>query len=268
MHRPLQFTNILILLSCFTFISCNDRNRTIYENTNGQLIKKTITQHGSCVVIQQLNADSIPNGVCKVLIDNTLMDYGVFKNGKKDSVWIHFTPDGDTSYLESWYNGKKYGQEIWYFERLGSSHLLKPYKYKFNDTSRGKSSPPYCEIYFDKNGGVTYSRRAPIFIHYNKPISRVNDTLIGDVLLGVPPACKFNLGIMQINVANKKVEIAEEINERTDSNLTSTIYGRHFVFSKQHKKAGQWLWLISLQEWDSKQKRFISSNDTLNVNIN
>lgn len=81
--------------------------------------------------------------------DKTLAEYGIYRGEKKDSIWVHYTPEGDLSYRQAYKDDKANGEKIIYYKSEVSGdpnkHLVLR-KVNFKD---GLLEGPFIEYFPD-----------------------------------------------------------------------------------------------------------------------
>src|SRR5258708_4571673 len=111
-----------IFLLAMVLFSCQNKKLMEYENYihNNQkiIVRKIYDKTGDLITEEQLNSDSIRNGVYKNYEAGKNMCIGYFTKGKKDSTWLYFNYTGDILKKENWFEGKKFGEQIEYFGKI------------------------------------------------------------------------------------------------------------------------------------------------------
>lgn len=78
-----------------------------------------------------------------------LAEYGIYLGEKKDSIWVHYTPEGELSYKQTYKDGKANGEKIIYYKSEVSNDPDKRLILRKANYKDGRLDGPFIEYFPD-----------------------------------------------------------------------------------------------------------------------
>lgn len=257
-------TNALLLISIIVF-SCNSSDRIVYKSLDSSghrwIVKKIYDKKGRLSVEELLNADSIKAGYFKKWNGNQLVSTGYYLRGKKDSTWIYMDISGDTIKVENWFDGRRFRQQLDFFDSGKDSRKTRLHNYSFFNLD-GE------EIFyarFNPDGKVDHLNGFPIFSLYNKSDLESGSIFELTSFVGIPDPLKYIFTVKEINKKSNNVISIRRFSSDSVNQLSDTGFGKEFYIENRYSNSGNYVWRMILELIDIKGKILV--NDSTDIEI-
>ncbi|MEP6675849.1 MAG: hypothetical protein ABJA78_11860 [Ferruginibacter sp.] len=252
----------VLLYSSILFCSCHYKSGTSYEkNTNGGVTKKTFDKSGNLVRNEELNVDSVPEGIFKEYKGGILRCSGQYKSGKKEGTWTYLNLIGDTIRIENWFSDRRVGEQIWYYERVKSADAQKVSSYGFRDYD----GEQVFVAFFDASGQITKIEGIPFTCIYNKSNVSIGIPFELFITFGLPQTFKYDCIITETDSDHSKNISRVAYSDSSRSGVYELDYGKRVKIEKIYPTAGKYSWKIFFQLKNSAGT--ILNRDSMSVDV-
>lgn len=240
------------------------QNRTLYENIdqNGKrvIVKKTFDEHAMLIQEERLDKDSVRNGAYWEYKDGKIKCTGHFADNKKDGTWKYFDATGAIQEKESWFNGKRFGEQFHYYNTGG--RRLSAYLF---DNLEGTE---LFKALFDSNGKITRSIGAPLYLAYNKADLKVNEELDMIFFFGAPPKCTYKLNISEWSSARHPKCLSSVTVVDSSGEVQRDYMGEKYLLQKTYAEKGVYDWKFDFSVNDGSGRAIVHDTTSQQVLVN
>lgn len=253
---------LLIMLGCKS-----EKNRVTYENQviggKQKIIMRRFDANAGLVLEEQLNKDSAKDGLHHEYEHGKIKCQGYYVNDKKDSTWEYFGNAGQILKKENWLRGRRFGEQLLYFETKGFEKreaVLNVYGFDNVEGDR------ICNIYFDSSRKFIKAEGTPLFLAYNRDHIDQGKSLELIFFFGAPDSLKYRLQIDEYDVAENK-RLSTALVEDTTANLQRLYLGEKFSYLKRYQTKGVYRWVVDFSITGSSSHVIIKDTSSLLVTV-